>query len=125
MAQVVCPIKSFFAAAEIDFVRATSSRYSRYSVRICRTAFPFFSPIISVILPSFNEIFFISLSNKLILYIFGRCNHEKYTQILADYLADLMRISPAEVIERAKMVTLHTVGVALGAARAKTVPRGH
>ena len=47
---------------------------------------------------------------------------KKYTQILADYLADLKYENiPAEVIERAKMVTLHTVGVALGAAKAKTV----
>ena len=47
---------------------------------------------------------------------------KKYTQILADYLADLKYEDiPAEVIERAKMVTLHTVGVALGAAKAKTV----
>ena len=47
---------------------------------------------------------------------------KKYTQILADYLANLKYEDiPAEVIERAKMITLHTVGVALGAAKAKTV----
>lgn len=47
---------------------------------------------------------------------------KKYTQILADYLADLKYEDiPQEVIDRAKMVTLHTVGVALGAAKAKTV----
>ena len=47
---------------------------------------------------------------------------KKYTQILADYLANLKYEDiPPEVIERAKMVTLHTAGVALGAAKAKTV----
>lgn len=41
---------------------------------------------------------------------------KKYTQIIADYLSDLKYENiPEEVIERAKLVTLHTVGAAIAA----------
>lgn len=41
---------------------------------------------------------------------------KKYTQIIADYLSELKYESiPEEVIERAKLVTLHTVGAAIAA----------
>lgn len=47
---------------------------------------------------------------------------KKYTQILADYLAGIRYEDiPQDVIDRAKMITLHTVGVSLSAAKAKTV----
>lgn len=40
----------------------------------------------------------------------------EYTQKLADYAVDLKYENiPEEVIERAKMLTLHTLGVALAA----------
>ena len=44
-----------------------------------------------------------------------------YTQILADYLSGLRYEDiPAEVIERAKLVTLHTVGAAISSMRSKS-----
>ena len=46
---------------------------------------------------------------------------KKYTQILADYLSGLKYEDiPAEVIERAKLVTLHTVGAAISSMRSKS-----
>lgn len=45
---------------------------------------------------------------------------KQYTQILADYLERLrFEDIPAEVIERAKLVTLHTVGAAISSIRSK------
>lgn len=41
---------------------------------------------------------------------------KKYTQIIADYLSELKYENiPEEVIERAKLVTLHTIGAAIAA----------
>lgn len=46
---------------------------------------------------------------------------KKYTQILADYLSNLRYEDiPPEVIERAKLVTLHTVGAAISSMRSKS-----
>jgi len=46
---------------------------------------------------------------------------KKYTKILADYLSDLRYEDiPPEVIERAKLVTLHTLGAAISAIRSKS-----
>lgn len=46
---------------------------------------------------------------------------KQYTQILADYLSSLrFENIPAEVIERAKLVTLHTAGAAIAALRSKS-----
>ena len=43
---------------------------------------------------------------------------KKYTQIIADYLSELKYEDiPAEVIERAKLVTLHTIGAAIAAVK--------
>ena len=43
---------------------------------------------------------------------------KKYTQIIADYLSDLKYENiPDEVIERAKLVTLHTIGAAIAAVK--------
>lgn len=48
---------------------------------------------------------------------------KQYTKIIADYLSNLKYEDiPAEVIERAKLVTLHTVGAAI-AARVCHLPR--
>jgi len=46
---------------------------------------------------------------------------KQYTKILADYLSELKYEDiPAEVIERAKLVTLHTLGAAISAIRSKS-----
>lgn len=46
---------------------------------------------------------------------------KRYTQILADYLSDLRYEDlPAQVVERAKLVTLHTLGAALSSLRSKS-----
>ena len=46
---------------------------------------------------------------------------KKYTKIMADYLSDLKYEDiPPEVIERAKLVTLHTLGAAISAIRSKS-----
>lgn len=46
---------------------------------------------------------------------------KKYTKILADYLSELKYEDiPAGVIERAKLVTLHTLGAAISAIRSKS-----
>ncbi|MDR1192746.1 MAG: MmgE/PrpD family protein [Peptococcaceae bacterium] len=46
---------------------------------------------------------------------------KKYTQILADYLSGLSYEDiPPEAIERAKLVTLHTLGAAIAALRSKS-----
>ena len=43
-------------------------------------------------------------------------NGTNYTQVLAEYAANLTYDKiPAEVIERAKLMTLHTLGVSLAA----------
>lgn len=43
---------------------------------------------------------------------------KKYTQIIADYLSDLKYENiPEDVVERAKLVTLHTIGAAIAATR--------
>ena len=46
-------------------------------------------------------------------------NGTNYTQVLAEYAANLTYDKiPAEVIERAKLMTLHTLGVSLAALEA-------
>jgi 2-methylcitrate dehydratase PrpD len=46
---------------------------------------------------------------------------KRYTQILADYLSALKYEDiPAEVLERAKLVTLHTIGAAISSLRSKS-----
>ena len=43
---------------------------------------------------------------------------KKYTKIIADYLSNLKYEDiPGEVIERAKLVTLHTIGAAISAVK--------
>ncbi|MCI9341131.1 MAG: MmgE/PrpD family protein, partial [Dorea sp.] len=43
---------------------------------------------------------------------------KKYTKIIADYLSNLKYEDiPEEVIERAKLVTLHTIGAAISAVK--------
>ena len=52
---------------------------------------------------------------------------KQYTQILSDYLAGLKYEDiPQEVIERAKLVTLHTIGAALSSLRSQSeIGRAH